>query len=206
MDYRKLGGSELLVSSVCLGTMTFGQQNSEAEAHAQLDLALEHGVNFIDAAEMYPVPARAETYGRTEEIVGTWLRGRPRDKIVVATKVAGPARSMDWIRGGPLALDNAISVEAAAIKQIVSPVAGRANILIVPDLEAGNMLAKSLSFLASADAAGIVLGARVPIVLTSRADSLSTGLAASSSTASPNAMPPHRLRWRRLRMRSDSAR
>ncbi len=78
---------------------------------------------------------------------------------------------------GPLALDNAISVEAAAIKQIVSPVAGRANILIVPDLEAGNMLAKSLSFLASADAAGIVLGARVPIVLTSRADSLSTGLA-----------------------------
>lgn len=78
---------------------------------------------------------------------------------------------------GPLALDNAISPEAAAIKRIVSPVAGRANVLMVPDLEAGNMLAKSLSFLAGADAAGIVLGARVPIILTSRADSLMTRLA-----------------------------
>jgi phosphate acetyltransferase len=78
---------------------------------------------------------------------------------------------------GPLALDNAISLDAAAIKHIVSPVAGRANVLIVPDLEAGNMLAKSLSFLANADAAGIVLGARVPIILTSRADSLLTRLA-----------------------------
>ena len=96
---------------------------------------------------------------------------------------------------GPLALDNAISVDAAAIKQIVSPVAGRANVLVVPDLEAGNMLAKSLSFLAHADAAGIVLGARVPIVLTSRADSLLTRLAscavavlvAASRRASVNA-------------------
>jgi phosphate acetyltransferase len=78
---------------------------------------------------------------------------------------------------GPLALDNAISPKAAVIKQIVSPVAGRANVLVVPDLEAGNMLAKSLSFLAGADAAGIVLGARVPIILTSRADSLLTRLA-----------------------------
>ena len=78
---------------------------------------------------------------------------------------------------GPLALDNAISPEAAAIKKIVSPVAGRANVLVVPDLEAGNMLAKSLSFLAEADAAGIVLGARVPIILTSRADSLLSRLA-----------------------------
>jgi phosphate acetyltransferase len=78
---------------------------------------------------------------------------------------------------GPFALDNAISPQAAAIKKIVSPVAGHANILVVPDLEAGNMLAKSLSFLAQADAAGIVLGARVPIILTSRADSLLTRLA-----------------------------
>ena len=78
---------------------------------------------------------------------------------------------------GPLALDNAISPEAAAIKKIVSPVAGRANVLVVPDLEAGNMLAKSLSFLAQAEAAGIVLGARVPIILTSRADSLVTRVA-----------------------------
>lgn len=78
---------------------------------------------------------------------------------------------------GPLALDNAINPEAAAIKKIVSPVAGRANVLVVPDLEAGNMLAKSLSFLAQADASGIVLGARVPIILTSRADSLQSRLA-----------------------------
>jgi phosphate acetyltransferase len=78
---------------------------------------------------------------------------------------------------GPLALDNAISAKAAAIKQINSPVAGRANVLVVPDLEAGNMLAKSLSFLAQADAAGIILGARVPIILTSRADSQLTRLA-----------------------------
>ena len=78
---------------------------------------------------------------------------------------------------GPLALDNAISPEAAKIKKIESPVAGRANVLVVPDLEAGNMLAKSLTFLAGADAAGIVLGARVPIILTSRADSLIARLA-----------------------------
>jgi phosphate acetyltransferase len=81
------------------------------------------------------------------------------------------------ILDGPLALDNAISPEAAKIKKIKSEVAGRANVLIVPDLEAGNMLAKSLTFLADADAAGIVLGARVPIILTSRADSVLTRLA-----------------------------
>jgi phosphate acetyltransferase len=81
------------------------------------------------------------------------------------------------ILDGPLALDNAISPEAAGIKHIVSPVAGKANILVVPDLESGNMLAKSLSFLAGADAAGIVLGARVPIILTSRADALLTRIA-----------------------------
>lgn len=107
MDYRRLGGSDLEVSKICLGTMTFGQQNTEAEAHDQLDLARDAGVNFIDAAEMYPVPVRAETYGATERIVGHWLRRQPRDRLIVATKVAGPARRMDWIRGGPPALDGA---------------------------------------------------------------------------------------------------
>ena len=92
-------------------------------------------------------------------------------------KMADRGQITGALLDGPLALDNAISPEAAAIKQIVSPVAGRANVLVVPDLEAGNMLAKSLSFLAQADAAGIVLGARVPIILTSRADSLLTRLA-----------------------------
>lgn len=92
-------------------------------------------------------------------------------------KMADRGQITGAILDGPLALDNAISLEAAAVKQIVSPVAGRANVLVVPDLEAGNMLAKSLSFLAQADAAGIVLGARVPIILTSRADSLLSRLA-----------------------------
>ncbi|MBM3116918.1 aldo/keto reductase [Jeongeupia naejangsanensis] len=101
MHYRTLPGTDLKVSSICLGTMTFGEQNSEADAHAQLDAARAAGVNFIDAAEMYPVPARADTAGRTEEYVGNWLVKQPRDQVVVATKVAGPNRGMDWIRGGP---------------------------------------------------------------------------------------------------------
>lgn len=119
MELRNLGTSDLRVSSVCLGTMTFGQQNPEAEAHAQLDAAFARGVNFIDAAEMYPVPARADTYGRTESIVGSWLRGRPRDSVVLATKVAGPARNMAWIRGGPASLDRAnirAAVEASLVR------------------------------------------------------------------------------------------
>ena len=92
-------------------------------------------------------------------------------------KMADRGQITGGILDGPLALDNAINLQAAEIKKIKSPVAGRANVLIVPDLEAGNMLAKSLSFLADADAAGIVLGARVPIILTSRADSVMTRLA-----------------------------
>lgn len=92
-------------------------------------------------------------------------------------KMADRGQITGGILDGPLALDNAISLESVKIKHIDSPVAGRANVLVVPDLEAGNMLAKSLSFLAGADAAGIVLGARVPIVLTSRADSVTTRLA-----------------------------
>ncbi len=107
MDYRKLGGSDLEVSAICLGTMTFGQQNSRVEAHAQLDRALAEGINFIDTAEMYAVPPRAETYGESERIVGSWLARQPRDHVIVATKVAGPARSLGWIRGGPHALDRA---------------------------------------------------------------------------------------------------
>ncbi|KAA3653591.1 MAG: aldo/keto reductase [Proteobacteria bacterium] len=112
MQYRRLGSSALEVSSICLGTMTFGQQNTEAEAHAQLDLARDAGVNFIDTAELYAVPARAETYGASERIVGSWLGRQPRDRIVLATKVAGPARGLGWIRGGPPALD-ASNIRAA---------------------------------------------------------------------------------------------
>jgi len=101
MNCRQLGSSDLNVSELCLGTMTFGEQNSAADAARQLDYAFSRGVNFIDTAEMYPVPPRAETQGRTEEYVGRWLRHQARDKIILATKVTGPARGFGWIRGGP---------------------------------------------------------------------------------------------------------
>lgn len=101
MEYRTLGQSGIEVSKLCLGTMTFGQQNTEAEAHRQLDLAFSSGINFIDTAEMYPVPARATTQGRSESFVGSWLCGQQRDAVILATKIAGPGRGMEWIRGGP---------------------------------------------------------------------------------------------------------
>jgi len=99
MKYRTLPGTQLNVSEVCLGSMTWGQQNSEAEAHAQLDYAIAQGISFIDTAEMYPVPPNATTQGRTEAHIGTWLRHQRRDSLVIATKIAGPGRR-DWIRGG----------------------------------------------------------------------------------------------------------
>ncbi len=103
MQYRDLPGTGLRVSELCLGTMTFGEQTDEPEAHAQLDCAVAHGVNFIDTAEMYPVPPGPKTYSRTESIVGNWLARQPRDKLVVATKVAGPGRDRPWVRGGETA-------------------------------------------------------------------------------------------------------
>jgi aryl-alcohol dehydrogenase-like predicted oxidoreductase len=111
MEYHKLPGTEMNVSKVCLGTMTWGQQNSEAEAHEQLDYAIAQGINFIDTAEMYPVPPNAETQGRTEKYVGTWLVKQKRDRLFVATKVAGPGRR-DWIRGGRTDLTKDVIAEA----------------------------------------------------------------------------------------------
>jgi aryl-alcohol dehydrogenase-like predicted oxidoreductase len=97
-----LGQSDLLVTPICLGTMTFGEQVHEQDSHAILSRSLERGVKFIDTAEMYAVPPRAETFQATEKIVGNWLAQNPgaRDKLVLATKVAGPSRGMPWIRGG----------------------------------------------------------------------------------------------------------
>jgi len=106
MKRRYLGNSDLQVSEICLGTMTFGQQCSEAQGHAQLDRALAAGINFIDTAEMYPVPPRAASCGRTEEIIGGWLRGQARDRLVIASKAAGPSRGLHWIRGGHLGFDH----------------------------------------------------------------------------------------------------
>ena len=102
MNTIALGTSELRVTPIGLGTMTFGEQVSEHDAHAILDRAVERGVNLIDTAEMYSVPPRAETYGRTESIIGTWLAARPgmRQRVVLASKVAGPSRDAPWIRAG----------------------------------------------------------------------------------------------------------
>lgn len=97
-----LGRSDLAVTPICLGTMTFGEQVAQADAHAILDAAVDRGINFIDTAEMYAVPARRETFGATETILGNWFASRPgmRRKIALATKVAGPSRGMDWVRNG----------------------------------------------------------------------------------------------------------
>jgi aryl-alcohol dehydrogenase (NADP+) len=111
MRYKKLGASDLEVSEVCLGTMTWGEQTNEADAHAQLDYAIAQGINFIDTAEMYPVPPNAKTQGRTESILGRWLERRPRKDLVIATKVAGPGRR-DWIRQGRTDLTRDVIADA----------------------------------------------------------------------------------------------
>jgi len=101
----------LNVSRVCLGTMTWGEQNSEAQAHEQLDYAIDQGINFIDTAEMYPVPPNARTQGRTETYLGTWLAKRSRKNLIIATKVAGPGRR-DWIRDGRTDLTQDVIADA----------------------------------------------------------------------------------------------
>ena len=118
MKRNRLGASTLHVSDICLGTMTWGEQNTEAEGHAQIDWALDHGIDFIDTAEMYPIPPSAKGYGATEKILGSWL-GRnkaKRDKLVIASKIAGPGRR-EWVRNGenritrktvPWALDDSL--------------------------------------------------------------------------------------------------
>ena len=113
MEYRRLGRSDIEVSLICLGSMTWGEQNSEAEGFAQMDFAVERGINFIDTAEMYAAPPRRETCGRSEEIIGNWLAARGgRDKIVLATKVNGPSGGLDYIRGGRTRLNRHHIAEA----------------------------------------------------------------------------------------------
>lgn len=99
MKYTNLPNTDIKVSKICLGTMTWGEQNTEAEGHQQIELALDKGVNFLDTAEMYAVPARPETQGKTEEIIGTWLnKTKRRDEIVLASKIAGPGEQVAHIR------------------------------------------------------------------------------------------------------------
>ena len=114
MKNIQLGQSDLYVTPICLGTMTFGEQVDEASAHSIFDRSLERGVNFVDTAEMYAVPPRAETFNVTETIMGRWLAKNPtaRQKLVIATKVAGPSRGMPWIRGGSADLTGADIIAA----------------------------------------------------------------------------------------------
>ena len=99
MKFKKLGNTDLDVSSICLGTMTWGTQNSEKDAFEQMDYSLDQGVNFFDTAELYSIPPTAESYGKTEVMIGNWFeKKKNRDKIILASKIAGPG--LDWIRGG----------------------------------------------------------------------------------------------------------
>ena len=109
MQYRPLGRTGLSVSAIGLGTMTWGRQNTEAEGHAQMDYALGEGVNFWDTAEMYAIPPTADTYGRTEEVIGNWFKATgKRDKVILASKVIGAADGgFAWVRGGQAKLDRA---------------------------------------------------------------------------------------------------
>jgi aryl-alcohol dehydrogenase-like predicted oxidoreductase len=120
MKYNQLGDSKLMVSEICLGTMTYGQQNSIEEARQQLDFAFNNGVNFLDTAEMYPVPTKEETQGRTEEYIGAWLNKQQRDKVIVATKIAGRSTRLTWIRRGKNQIDKKNVSEAieASLKRL----------------------------------------------------------------------------------------
>ena len=117
MIYSKLGYTDIEVSKICLGTMTFGEQNTEKEAHEQLDFSLEKGVNFIDTAEMYPVPPNAKTQGLTEKYIGSWLKKRKnRSDVVIASKVTGPAPDFSYIRN-PLKIDKK-NIEKAIVENL----------------------------------------------------------------------------------------
>lgn len=121
MRFTVLGNTDVKVSQLCIGTMTFGEQNTEAESHAQLDRAVTAGINFIDTAEMYPVPAKAETVGATESIIGNWLKQRGgRDKLIVATKVVGRSNWLPYIRQGNAGLDqsNIASALESSLKRL----------------------------------------------------------------------------------------
>ncbi|MBN36209.1 MAG: NADP(H)-dependent aldo-keto reductase [Rhodospirillaceae bacterium] len=101
MQYRRLGRTEIDVSLLCIGSMNWGSNNTEAEGHAQMDKAVDHGVNFIDTAEMYAVPPSEETYGNSERVIGTWMKARGnRDKVIIASKVAGPDERLTYVRDG----------------------------------------------------------------------------------------------------------
>jgi len=120
MKFKKLGSSELKVSLICLGTMTYGEQNTEQEGFEQMDYAVEKGINFFDTAELYAIPPKASTYGKTEEIIGNWFKKRNnRKKIILASKISGPG--LKWIRGGgeqfsPKSIEDALNQSLKRLK------------------------------------------------------------------------------------------
>ena len=119
MEYSTLGSSNLSVSRICLGSMTWGQQNSQEDANQQIDYALSQGINFIDTAEMYAVPPSPDTYGKTETIIGNWLAANPerRKEVVLATKIAGPG--LPWVRNaGPITGEAVIAAVDASLKRL----------------------------------------------------------------------------------------
>ncbi len=121
MDYRQLGRTDLNVSAICLGTMTWGEQNSESEAFSQIEMAKAGGINFIDTAEMYPVPPKAETYASTETIIGNWFKkSGDRADWILASKIAGPGNTIDYIRDGHLKFNREHIVAAldASLKRL----------------------------------------------------------------------------------------
>jgi aryl-alcohol dehydrogenase-like predicted oxidoreductase len=125
MEYRPLGRTDIRVSVIGLGTMTFGEQNSEAESHAILDAAVDHGINLLDVAELYPSPMSAGTQGDSERFIGSWLQHRDRSRLVIASKVAGPGRvlGVSWLRDGKTRLDRR-NIEAAldgSLKRACAP-------------------------------------------------------------------------------------
>ncbi|KAK3041364.1 hypothetical protein RJ639_002345 [Escallonia herrerae] len=123
LEYRKLGGSDLVLSEITLGTMTFGEQNTEKEAREMLAYAFEQGINAIDTAEAYPIPMRKETQGRTDLYIGSWLKSQPRDKVILATKVCGYSERSSYLRENA----NILRVDAANIKESVEKSLKRLN-------------------------------------------------------------------------------
>lgn len=123
MEYRKLGDSDLVVSEITLGTMTFGEQNTEKEAHDILNYAFESGINILDTAEAYPIPMKKETQGKTDLYIGSWLKSQVRDKIIVATKVCGYSERASYLRKN----SNVLRVDAANIKESVEKSLTRLN-------------------------------------------------------------------------------
>ena len=122
MNYKNLGNTDLKVSTICLGTMTYGEQNSSKDGFQQMDFALDQGINFFDTAEIYPSPCFEKTYGSTEKIIGNWFKEKnSRDRVILASKVSGPGLS--WVRGGGSQYSEKNRVFPNSVKETIAPLA-----------------------------------------------------------------------------------